>query len=53
MLGRTILLACGLWSLAALAPAAEPILIHVNTFPNARALPFYARSNAAFLPGMD
>jgi ABC-type nitrate/sulfonate/bicarbonate transport system substrate-binding protein len=32
----------GLWPLAALAPAAEPILIHVNTFPSARALPFYA-----------
>lgn len=41
MLGRTIFLACGLWSLAAMASAAEPTLIHVNTFPNARALPFY------------
>jgi ABC-type nitrate/sulfonate/bicarbonate transport system substrate-binding protein len=48
MLGRTILLACGLWSLAALAPAAEPILIHVNTFPNARALPFYAAVERGF-----
>jgi ABC-type nitrate/sulfonate/bicarbonate transport system substrate-binding protein len=48
MLGRTILLACGLWSLAALAPAAEPTLIHVNTFPNARALPFYAAVEQGF-----
>ena len=48
MLGRTILLACGLWSLAALAPAAEPTLIHVNTFPNARALPFYVAADQGF-----
>ncbi len=48
MLGRTILLACGLWSFAALAPAAEPTLIHVNTFPNARALPFYVAVEHGF-----
>lgn len=48
MLGRTILLACGLWSLAALAPAAEPTLVHVNTFPNARALPFYVAADNGF-----
>ena len=28
------------------APAAEPTLIHVNTFPNARALPFYVGGRA-------
>jgi ABC-type nitrate/sulfonate/bicarbonate transport system substrate-binding protein len=48
MLGRTILLACGLWSLAVLAPAAEPTLIRVNTFPNARALPFYVAVEQGF-----
>ena len=48
MLGRTIFLACGLWSFAALAPAAEPTLIHVNTFPNARALPFYVAVEQGF-----
>jgi ABC-type nitrate/sulfonate/bicarbonate transport system substrate-binding protein len=48
MLSRTILLACGLWSLATVAPAAEPTLIHVNTFPTARALPFYAAVEQGF-----
>jgi ABC-type nitrate/sulfonate/bicarbonate transport system substrate-binding protein len=48
MLGRTILLVCGLCCLAALAPAGEPTLIHVNTFPNARALPFYAAVDRGF-----
>ena len=31
-----------------MAPAAEPTLIHVNTFPNARALPFYAAVEQGF-----
>ena len=33
MLGRTMALAFILWSFAVLAPAAEPTLLHVNTFP--------------------
>ena len=49
MLGRTIFLACGLWSFAALAPAAEPTVLHVNIFPNARSLPFYAGHRARLL----
>ncbi|MGC2122154.1 MAG: ABC transporter substrate-binding protein [Xanthobacteraceae bacterium] len=41
MLGRVIVLACGLCGFAILAGAAEPTLLRVNTFPNSRALPFY------------
>ncbi len=48
--GKTLALSCGLFALAALAPAAEPALIHVNTFPNARALPFYAAVEQGFFP---
>jgi ABC-type nitrate/sulfonate/bicarbonate transport system substrate-binding protein len=52
---RTILLALGLCSVAAMAPAAEPPLIHVNTFPTARALPFYVAVEHGFFTkhGLD
>lgn len=48
MLHRAITLASLLWGFAAPAAGAEPILIHVNTFPNARALPFYAAVEHGF-----
>jgi ABC-type nitrate/sulfonate/bicarbonate transport system substrate-binding protein len=35
-------IAFGVWGLTAKVPAAEPTLLHVNTFPTARSLPFYA-----------
>ncbi len=41
MLFRSICLLSGLWSLTSMANAADPILLHVNTFPTARSLPFY------------
>ena len=48
MLGRLAVLASILCSFAALAQATEPTLLHVNTFPNARALPFYAAVDQGF-----
>ncbi|MFZ0607545.1 MAG: ABC transporter substrate-binding protein [Xanthobacteraceae bacterium] len=48
MLGRTVILALVLCGLAPVARAAEPVLLHVNTFPNARALPFYAAVEQGF-----
>jgi ABC-type nitrate/sulfonate/bicarbonate transport system substrate-binding protein len=37
-----------LCALALRAGAAEPILLHLNTFPNARALPFYVARDRGF-----
>lgn len=48
MLGRSAILALILCALAPPAQAAEPTLIHVNTFPNARALPFYVAADKGF-----
>ena len=48
MLGRAIALASGFCSLTLLACAAEPTLLHVNTFPTARSLPFYAAVDRGF-----
>src|SRR5580704_17943177 len=48
MLGRVIALASGICSLTLLAQAAEPTLLHVNTFPTARALPFYVAVDRGF-----
>ena len=45
---RVLMLVAGLLGLAATGRAAEPTLIHVNTFPNARALPFYAAVEQGF-----
>jgi ABC-type nitrate/sulfonate/bicarbonate transport system substrate-binding protein len=47
MLCRTIILASALCSYTAAAQA-EPILLHVNTFPTARSLPFYAGVERGF-----
>src|ERR1700726_4233852 len=38
----------GFCMLAATAHAAEPILLHVNTFPTARSLPFYVAADRGF-----
>jgi ABC-type nitrate/sulfonate/bicarbonate transport system substrate-binding protein len=38
----------GFWALTAAAHAAEPIVLHVNTFPTARSLPFYAAVDRGF-----
>ena len=48
MLGRAIALASGFCSLTLLAHAAEPTLLHVNTFPTARSLPFYVALDRGF-----
>ena len=48
MLGRAIALASGFCSLTLLAHAAEPTLLHVNTFPTARSLPFYVAVDRGF-----
>ena len=48
MLGRAIALASGVCSLTLLAHAAEPTLLHVNTFPTARSLPFYVAIDRGF-----
>ena len=39
---RAMTLLFGLWPATLTAQAAEPTLLHVNTFPTARSLPFYA-----------
>jgi len=48
MLGRAIALVSGFCSLILLAHAAEPTLLHVNTFPTARSLPFYVAVDHGF-----
>jgi ABC-type nitrate/sulfonate/bicarbonate transport system substrate-binding protein len=48
MIGRVIALASGLWSLTLPAYAADPVLLHVNTFPTARSLPFYVGVDRGF-----
>jgi ABC-type nitrate/sulfonate/bicarbonate transport system substrate-binding protein len=52
MLCRTILvslgLALGLWSLTVLSQASGPTVLHVNTFPTARSLPFYVAVDRGF-----
>src|ERR1700726_4958279 len=48
MLGRAIALASGVCSLTLLAHATEPTLLHVNTFPTARSLPFYMAVDRGF-----
>jgi ABC-type nitrate/sulfonate/bicarbonate transport system substrate-binding protein len=48
MLSGKIGLGLALCALALRAHAAEPILLHVNTFPNARALPFYVGRDRGF-----
>jgi ABC-type nitrate/sulfonate/bicarbonate transport system substrate-binding protein len=41
-------LSLALWGWAVTAPAAEPVLLHVNTFPTARSLPFYVALERGF-----
>jgi ABC-type nitrate/sulfonate/bicarbonate transport system substrate-binding protein len=52
MLCRTIFvslgLVLGLWGLTALAQASGPTVLHVNTFPTARSLPFYVAVDRGF-----
>ena len=49
MLCRTIVLASALLErLPSLAHAADPIVLHVNTFPTARSLPFYVGVDRGF-----
>lgn len=48
MLHRTICLLPVIWSLASSAQAADPIVLHVNTFPTARSLPFYVAGEKGF-----
>jgi ABC-type nitrate/sulfonate/bicarbonate transport system substrate-binding protein len=45
MLGRAIALVSGFCGLTLLAHAAEPVVLHVNTFPTARSLPFYVAAD--------
>jgi len=52
MLCRTIFmslgLALGLWGLTVLSQASGPTVLHVNTFPTARSLPFYVAVDRGF-----
>src|ERR1700676_5569080 len=48
MLHRTLILLSGLWAVASPARAAEPTVLHVNTFPTARSLPFYVAVDRGF-----
>jgi len=48
MLGGAIAVALGLSGLALPAQATEPTVLHVNTFPTARSLPFYAGVERGF-----
>jgi ABC-type nitrate/sulfonate/bicarbonate transport system substrate-binding protein len=48
MLSGKIGLGLVLCALALQARAAEPVLLHLNTFPNARALPFYVARDHGF-----
>ncbi len=47
-LGASLAFLAVICGITATAPAAEPTLIHVNTFPDARALPFYAAVEQGF-----
>jgi ABC-type nitrate/sulfonate/bicarbonate transport system substrate-binding protein len=52
---RAAALFFGFCAFAALAPAAEPVLLHVNAFRSARSLPFYAALERGFFAkhGLD
>jgi ABC-type nitrate/sulfonate/bicarbonate transport system substrate-binding protein len=45
---RTLFLVFALCTLAGQGRAAEPVLVHVNTFPTARALPFFVARDHGF-----
>ena len=48
MICRAVALACGLVGFFLPASATEPTLLHVNTFPTARALPFFVARDHGF-----
>ncbi len=48
MLSRTIFLLSGVWTFTAFAQATEPTVLHVNTFPTTRSLPFYVGVDRGF-----
>jgi ABC-type nitrate/sulfonate/bicarbonate transport system substrate-binding protein len=47
-IGRVVALFAVIWSLTLPAHAADPVLLHVNTFPTARSLPFYVGVDRGF-----
>jgi ABC-type nitrate/sulfonate/bicarbonate transport system substrate-binding protein len=47
-ISRLVPLVIALWSLTLPAYAADPVLLHVNTFPTARSLPFYVAVDRGF-----
>src|SRR6202030_2972682 len=47
-ISRLVPLVIALWSLTLPAYAADPVLLHVNTFPTARSLPFYVALDRGF-----
>src|SRR3984957_14084284 len=47
-ISRLVPLVISLWSLTLPAYAADPVLLHVNTFPTARSLPFYVAVDRGF-----
>jgi len=47
-IGRLVPLVIALWSLTLPVYAADPVLLHVNTFPTARSLPFYVAVDRGF-----
>ena len=47
-ISRLVPLVIALWSLIVPASAADPVLLHVNTFPTARSLPFYVAVDRGF-----
>ncbi len=47
-ISRLVPLVIALWSLTLPAYAADPVLLHVNTFPTARSLPFYVALDGGF-----
>ncbi len=48
MVGRTIAMVAALSLAGSAASAADPVLLHVNTFPTARALPFFVARDHGF-----
>jgi len=47
-ISRLVPLVIAFWSLTLPAYAADPVLLHVNTFPTARSLPFYVAADRGF-----
>jgi ABC-type nitrate/sulfonate/bicarbonate transport system substrate-binding protein len=47
-ISRLVPMVIAFWSLTLPAYAADPVLLHVNTFPTARSLPFYVAADRGF-----